>query len=43
MEEVRRESLLGELHQRIRDVKAGPDGLVYAVTDSGALLRISPR
>jgi glucose/arabinose dehydrogenase len=43
MEEVRRESVLGELRQRIRDVKTGPDGLVYAVTDTGALLRVSPR
>jgi glucose/arabinose dehydrogenase len=36
--------LLGELHQRIRDVRQGPDGLLYVVTDEddGALLRISP-
>jgi glucose/arabinose dehydrogenase len=43
MEELRRESLLAELHQRIRDVKQGPDGLIYVITDAGALLRISPR
>ena len=44
LEEVRRESLLTELHQRIRDVREGPDGLLYVVTDEddGALLRISP-
>ena len=44
MEELRRESLLGELHQRIRDVKQGPDGLLYIATDepSGAILRIEP-
>jgi glucose/arabinose dehydrogenase len=44
LEELRRESLLGELHQRIRDVRQGPDGLLYVVTDEddGALLRISP-
>jgi glucose/arabinose dehydrogenase len=42
--EVRRETLLTELHQRIRDVRQGPDGLIYAVTDEddGALLRIEP-
>ena len=42
--EVRRETLLTELHQRIRDVRQGPDGLVYAITDEddGALLRIEP-
>jgi glucose/arabinose dehydrogenase len=44
LEELRRESLLTELHQRIRDVRQGPDGLLYVVTDEddGALLRISP-
>ncbi len=44
LEELRRESLLGELHQRIRDVRQGPDGLLYVLTDEddGALLRISP-
>ncbi len=44
LEEIRRESLLTELHQRIRDVRQGPDGFLYAVTDEddGALLRIEP-
>lgn len=44
LEEIRRETLLTELRQRIRDVRQGPDGLLYAVTDEddGALLRISP-
>jgi glucose/arabinose dehydrogenase len=44
LEELRRESLLGDLHQRIRDVRQGPDGLLYVITDEddGALLRISP-
>ena len=43
-QEVRRESLLRELHQRIRDVRQGPDGLLYVLTaeDDGALLRIEP-
>jgi quercetin dioxygenase-like cupin family protein len=44
MEELRRETLFTELHQRFRDVRQGPDGLIYAVTDEddGALLRIEP-
>ena len=44
LEELRRETLLSELHQRIRDVRQGPDGLLYAITDEddGALLRIEP-
>ncbi len=39
-----RESLLTELKQRIRDVKQGPDGLLYVLTDEthGALLRLEP-
>jgi glucose/arabinose dehydrogenase len=42
--ETRRERLLGDLHQRIRDVRQGPDGLLYVITDEddGALLRIEP-
>lgn len=45
MEELRRESLLVELRQRIRDVKQGPDQLLYVLTDEdeGAVLRIEPR
>jgi glucose/arabinose dehydrogenase len=44
MEELRRESLLGEYRQRIRDIRQGPDGLLYVLTDEkiGALLRIEP-
>jgi aldose sugar dehydrogenase len=44
MEELRRESLLVELRQRIRDVRQGPDGLLYVLTDQkpGAVLRIEP-
>ena len=29
MEELRRESLLVDLRQRVRDVQQGPDGLLY--------------
>ena len=32
-EEIRREMLLTEFRQRIRDVKQGPDGFVYLLTD----------
>jgi glucose/arabinose dehydrogenase len=44
LEELRRETLLTELHQRIRDVRQGTDGLLYVLTDEddGALLRIEP-
>jgi glucose/arabinose dehydrogenase len=44
MQELRRESLLTELRQRIRDVRQGPDGLLYLLTDydDGALLRVQP-
>jgi len=43
-EELRREPMLRELHQRIRDVRQGPDGLLYLLTDedAAALLRIEP-
>ncbi len=43
-EELRRESLLTDLRQRVRDVRQGPDGLLYLLTDEeqGALLRIEP-
>ena len=41
---LRRESMLTELRQRIREVRQGPDGLLYLLTDEddGALLRIEP-
>lgn len=45
MEELRRESLLVSMRQRIRDVRQGPDQLLYLLTDDpkdGALLRIEP-
>jgi len=43
-EELHRESLLRELQQRIRDVRQGPDGLLYVLTaeNDGALLRLEP-
>ena len=43
-EELRRESLLVPLRRRIRDVRQGPDELLYLLTDEndGAVLRIEP-
>lgn len=41
---VREERLLQNLDQRIRDVREGPDGLLYVLTDEsrGQLLRLRP-
>ena len=41
---IQREPILTELRQRIRDVRQGPDGLLYALTDedNGVVLRIEP-
>ena len=41
---VAQERLLGERGKRIRDVRVGPDGHVYVLTDEspGELLRIAP-
>lgn len=41
---IEQEVVLPELGQRVRDVRLGPDGLVYILTDSssGQLLRLTP-
>jgi aldose sugar dehydrogenase len=41
---ITREPILTEIKQRIRDVRMGPDGLLYVLTDQnpGVLLRIEP-
>jgi glucose/arabinose dehydrogenase len=41
---VQEERYLGDLGERIRDVRQGPDGLLYLVTDSprGRVLRVIP-
>ena len=41
---VAQEAMLGNLGQRLRDVRVGPDGAVYLLTDetAGALLKITP-
>jgi glucose/arabinose dehydrogenase len=43
-QEIRREALLVELRQRIRNVRQGPDGLLYLLTDEddGAILKLEP-
>jgi glucose/arabinose dehydrogenase len=42
---TREERYLGDLGERIRDVRQGPDGLLYVLTDAndGRILRVSPR
>jgi glucose/arabinose dehydrogenase len=42
--ELRRETILQDLHQRVRDVRQGPDGFIYLLTeeDDGAVLRLEP-
>lgn len=44
LEDIRRETLLTDLHQRVRDVRQGPDGNLYVLTDGDefAVLRIEP-
>ena len=44
MWELQRETLVTELHQRVRDVAQGPDGFIYLLTeeDNGAVLRLEP-
>lgn len=43
-QEVEEEKLLDRTHGRIRDVRVGPDGLIYVLTDSpnGLLVRLEP-
>ena len=42
---VKEHRLLGEMEERIRDVRQGPDGKLYLLTDSerGQLLRLDPK
>ena len=44
MWERQRETLMTELHQRIRDVSQGPDGFIYLLTEEedGAVIRLEP-
>jgi glucose/arabinose dehydrogenase len=42
--ELRRETFLTELKQRVRDIRQGPDGFIYVLTDEddGAVIRVEP-
>ena len=44
MWETRRETFLTEIKQRIRDVRQGPDGLIYVLTEEvdGTVLKLEP-
>jgi glucose/arabinose dehydrogenase len=44
MWETRRETFLTELKQRIRDIRQGPDGFIYLLTEEtdGAVLKVEP-
>jgi glucose/arabinose dehydrogenase len=39
---IAEEPLLSELRTRIRDVRVGPDGAVYVLTEQKALLKLTP-
>jgi glucose/arabinose dehydrogenase len=39
---VEEEPLLTELHSRIRDVRVGPEGAIYVLTDTNALVKVTP-
>ena len=40
---VSEEPLLVDLHTRMRDVRMGPEGAVYVLTDNGKLLKLTPK
>jgi glucose/arabinose dehydrogenase len=40
---VAEEPLLVDQHDRIRDVRMGPEGAVYVLTDNGKLLSLAPK
>lgn len=44
LQELRQEVLLDGLHQRFKDVRQGPDGLLYVATDEddAVIIRLSP-
>ena len=45
MKVLGQELLLEELEERIRDVRSGPDGFLYVLTDSpdGRVIRLEPK
>ena len=42
---VEEEILFSELSSRIRDIRSGPDGFLYIITDgaAGKVVRVSPQ
>lgn len=40
---VNEEPLLLDMHNRVRDVRIGPEGAVYVLTDNGKLLQLTPK
>ena len=40
---IAEEPLLVDQHSRIRDVRMGPEGAVYVLTDAGKLLKLTPK
>lgn len=42
LNDLRKRRLVSSREQRIRDVRQGPDGLLYVIDDAGALLRVEP-
>jgi glucose/arabinose dehydrogenase len=40
---VSEEPLLVDQNQRIRDVRIGPEGAVYVISDEGKLMKITPK
>jgi glucose/arabinose dehydrogenase len=40
---VAEEPLLLDLHDRVRDVRVGPEGALYVLTGNGKLLKLTPR
>ncbi|MBB3859340.1 glucose/arabinose dehydrogenase [Novosphingobium hassiacum] len=44
LQELRQEVLLDSLHQRFKDIRQGPDGLLYALTDEAdsIVVRLAP-
>ncbi len=40
---VGEEPLLVDRHERVRDVRIGPDGAVFVLTDNGNLLKLTPK
>ena len=39
---IKQENLLSDLNERFRQVKTGPDGMIYLSTDSGKIIRLKP-